>query len=111
MLGSAYRNQPASGGRQVRTGPATTIDFKSKGGGAPWYGDWAKTSAGNWMKENAWKFGWVMSYTKDRSPRYTCYKYEPWHYRYVGRSSAAAINKSGLSPREWLWAQGYGEAP
>ena len=88
---------------------ATTIDFKSNGGRAPWYvGDWAQVPAGRWMKENAWKFGWVMSYPKGRTNR-TCYRYEPWHYRYVGRDSARAIHESGLSLREWLWAQGYGE--
>ncbi len=88
----------------------TTIDFKSKGGRAPWYyTDWARTSAGKWMQNNGWRYGWVMSYPKG-SLKQTCYKYEPWHYRYVGRDAAAAIHASGLTTREWLWAQGYSEA-
>lgn len=90
----------------------TTIDFKSKGGKAPWnYADWAKTGAGKWMKEHAWEFGWIMSYPKGKSPGTTCYKYEPWHYRYFGRDVARQIHQSGLTTREWLWRQGYGEDP
>jgi D-alanyl-D-alanine carboxypeptidase len=87
----------------------TTLDFKSKGGPAPWeLKDWATTPAGKWMKNNAWKYGFVMSYPQGKSPSVTCYKYEPWHYRYFGRKLSRAITQSGLSTREWLWARGYG---
>ena len=33
-----------------------------------------------------------------------CYRYEPWHYRYVGRDLAKKIHDSGLTVREYLWA-------
>jgi zinc D-Ala-D-Ala carboxypeptidase len=82
----------------------TTIDFKSYGGTAPWnYADWATTKAGAWMKANAWRYGFVMSYPMAFSPALTCYQYEPWHYRYYGRSQAAAMHASGLAPRQYLW--------
>ena len=85
------------------------IDVKAEVGGAPWDArDWATTPAGAWMKANAWKFGFVMSYPKNASPAKTCYRYEAWHYRYVGREQAAAIHASGLSLREYLWAQANG---
>ncbi len=88
------------------------IDFKSNGGKAPWkYANWAKTAAGHWMLNNAWKYGFIMSYSKGESPDVTCYMYEPWHYRYVGRDLAAAIHDSGLTAREYMWQQGDGEAP
>ena len=35
----------------------------------------------------------------------TCYDYEPWHFRYLGRELAAQIHASGLTTREYLWAQ------
>jgi D-alanyl-D-alanine carboxypeptidase len=54
------------------------------------------------MARNAWKFGWVMSYPKGKTD-VTCFTYEPWHYRYVGRDVAAAIHESGLTTREYLW--------
>jgi D-alanyl-D-alanine carboxypeptidase len=44
-----------------------------------------------------------MSYPKGKSPSKTCYKYEPWHFRYVGKDAAAAIHSSGLTLREYLW--------
>jgi zinc D-Ala-D-Ala carboxypeptidase len=56
-----------------------------------------------WLDDNAWRFGFLMSYPPGRSPTWTCYRPEPWHYRYFGRQRAAEINSSGLSPREWLW--------
>jgi D-alanyl-D-alanine carboxypeptidase-like protein len=80
------------------------IDFKSDAGGPPWEGtDWALSPAGKWMKANAWKYGWVMSYPKGESAT-VCYSYEPWHYRYLGRELAAAIHASGLTIREYLWS-------
>jgi D-alanyl-D-alanine carboxypeptidase len=58
----------------------------------------------DWLPANAWRHGFVVSYPADRSPAFTCYKPEPWHVRYVGRSTARAVHESGLSLREWLWA-------
>jgi D-alanyl-D-alanine carboxypeptidase len=86
----------------------TAIDFRAVGGASAWtYPDWATTKEGSWLAANAWKFGWVMSYPKGESA-VTCYSYEPWHYRYVGRTQAAAIHAAGITEREWLWAQGFG---
>lgn len=86
----------------------TAIDFRSYGGGAPWslggY-DWATSKAGAWMKANAWKYGFVLSYPKNTSGQ-ACYGYEPWHYRYYGKTIAALIHNSGQAPRVWLWKHG-----
>ncbi|MGH2407525.1 MAG: M15 family metallopeptidase [Candidatus Limnocylindrales bacterium] len=81
----------------------TTIDFGSAAGAAPWnYADWATSKAGAWMKANAWRYGFVMSYPKGKTSS-TCYSYEPWHYRYWGVAIAKFIHDSGLVPRVWLW--------
>ncbi|MBX3029037.1 MAG: M15 family metallopeptidase [Chloroflexi bacterium] len=82
----------------------TTLDFRSASSTkAPWaYDDWATTGPGRWMQQNAWKYGFVMSYPKGKS-KVSCYSYEPWHYRYVGRARARAIHQSGLVPRQYLW--------
>jgi D-alanyl-D-alanine carboxypeptidase len=87
----------------------TAIDVKKKDGRDPWLldKDWASTPAGAWMKQNAWKYGFVMSYPKGKKS-VTCYRYEPWHYRYFGRDRALAIHLSELTTREWLWLRGYG---
>lgn len=59
----------------------------------------------DWLRVNASRFGFVLSYPASRSPQWTCYREEPWHFRYFGPVRARAIEESGLSPREWLWAE------
>jgi zinc D-Ala-D-Ala carboxypeptidase len=89
----------------------TTLDFRGYGGGAPWnYRDWGATKAGRWLAANAWKYGFVMSYPKYRTS-VTCYQYEPWHYRYVGRARAAVIRSSKLTLRQFLWREQTTPAP
>jgi zinc D-Ala-D-Ala carboxypeptidase len=82
----------------------TTLDLRSATTTkAPWtYTDWATTKVGAWLKANAWRYGFVMSYPKGASKK-TCYYYEPWHYRYVGRDFASKVKSSGLTLREYLW--------
>lgn len=102
----ALRTSARAGHSQHQLG--TTLDFTGLGGSAPWnYADWAETPAGAWMAANAWRYGFVMTYTPGNSD-VTCYDYEPWHYRYVGREVARVVTESGLTLREWLWGQGYG---
>ena len=77
------------------------------GGGSALQGDWATDPSGHWMAENAWKYGWLMSYPLADNgelfnPR-TCFHYEPWHYRYLGRAMARKVHNSGLTIREYLW--------
>jgi zinc D-Ala-D-Ala carboxypeptidase len=79
----------------------TTLDFKTKGA-LDVNKDWSRTPTGSWVGANAWRFGFVLSYP--RSARgLTCYGYEPWHFRYVGRAVAAQVHDSGLTLREFLW--------
>lgn len=81
----------------------TTLDLTHAGGSAAWnYYDWASHPTGAWVRDNAWRFGFVMSYPKGTSSQ-SCYDYEPWHYRYVGREMAREVHLSGLTLREWLW--------
>ena len=53
------------------------------------------------MIQNAWRYGFVLSYP-DGTENVTCYEYEPWHYRWIGRDKALAVRQSGLSLREYL---------
>jgi D-alanyl-D-alanine carboxypeptidase len=61
----------------------------------------ADTPAGTWLAAHAHEYGFVISYPADAQDR-SCYQYEPWHLRYVGRDVAAQIHHAGVSPREWL---------
>jgi zinc D-Ala-D-Ala carboxypeptidase len=79
----------------------TAIDVTSPGWSGR-FGDWAVESAeGAWMAAHAWEYGFVMSYPADGQAE-TCYGYEPWHYRWIGRSAAAAHRDSGLTLRRFL---------
>lgn len=64
---------------------------------------WGASPAGQWVATNAHKYGFLVSYPSGAESR-TCYDYEPWHLRYVGREQAAAVIESGLTLREHLWA-------
>jgi D-alanyl-D-alanine carboxypeptidase len=54
------------------------------------------------MRDNAWRYGFVMSYPRGASAT-SCYDYEPWHYRHVGREMAREVHLSGVTLREWIW--------
>ena len=84
----------------------TAIDFGSPDDSkAAWnHEDWGQTPAGAWLYQNAWRFGFVLSYPKNKRD-VTCYQYEPWHYRYIGREMAADLHATSLTLREYLWRQ------
>jgi poly-gamma-glutamate synthesis protein (capsule biosynthesis protein) len=60
-----------------------------------------KTPEDKWLKENAYLYGFIQSYPKGKED-ITGYKYEPWHYRYVGIKKAKEIKESGLTTTEFL---------
>ncbi len=66
---------------------------------------WGATPTGSWIKANAYKYGFVLSYPTPDSSSTTCFDYEPWHLRYVGKGAAAAVIQSGLTLRAYLWQQ------
>jgi zinc D-Ala-D-Ala carboxypeptidase len=79
----------------------TAIDVSSPGWSGR-FGDWAReTAEGAWMAEHAWRHGFVMSYPAGAEAR-TCFGYEPWHYRWIGREAAAEHRESGMTLREFL---------
>lgn len=95
-----------AGSRVARPGHSehqlgTTIDVTTEGD-ADVDQSWGATPHGQWVATNAHKYGFLLSYPMDASDR-TCYDYEPWHLRYVGREMAADVITSGLSLREYLW--------
>jgi D-alanyl-D-alanine carboxypeptidase len=66
---------------------------------------WGTTATGEWVKTNAYKYGFVLSYPTPDSSATTCFDYEPWHLRYVGTGTAAAVIRSGLTLRAYQWQQ------
>ena len=53
-----------------------------------------ETAEGQWLRVHAHEYGFIMRYPKDKD-EITGYKYEPWHFRYVGIETATAIYNAG----------------
>lgn len=55
-----------------------------------------------WMNNNAHKYGFILRYPKDKE-KITGYKYEPWHYRYLGVEIASYIKENNLTYEEYYY--------
>ncbi len=62
----------------------------------------AGTPEAAWMDANSWRFGFILRYPKGKSEE-TGYKYEPWHFRYVGLPLAETLYNGG----DWLTIEHY----
>jgi D-alanyl-D-alanine carboxypeptidase len=105
-VGSAYRSaayQAEVYEREVRTYGKETADRESAQPGksqhqlglvvdfAPIDDAFARTPASEWLLRNAGRFGWSLSFP-DGYEEVTGYRWESWHYRYVGKDLAAFID-------------------
>jgi hypothetical protein len=56
----------------------------------------------NWTAANAWQFGFVLSYPQ-HDQKTTGFRYEPWHFRFVGSAIAADLHdRPGLTLEVWF---------
>ena len=55
----------------------------------------------NWMKEHAHKYGFILRYPKGKE-HITGFKYEPWHYRYIGTTLATYLYENNLTLEEYF---------
>ena len=49
------------------------------------------TQTGKWLAANSWRYGFILSYPRGKED-VTCYKYEPWHFRYIGLDLAKRVH-------------------
>jgi len=68
----------------------TTLDFTTLEIGAS-YLIFDKTTAYKWLLENAYKYGFILSYPEGNQ----YYQFEPWHWRFVGRTFAEKLHQEG----------------
>ena len=59
------------------------------------------TVGGKWVAENCWRFGFILRYGETWED-ITGYKYEPWHFRYVGKKLAKEIHEADVPLETWL---------
>ena len=73
----------------------TAIDFSSSEIGDALGDSFSNTNASKWLIANAYKYGFVLSYPKGYES-VTGYKYESWHYRYIGEENALEMKNRGM---------------
>ncbi len=66
----------------------TAIDLTTVKLGAN-FTEFSDTKAYEWLVKNAYKYGFVLSYPEGNS----YYQYEPWHFRFVGKSLANRLHE------------------
>ena len=59
------------------------------------------TAAGQWLAQHAWEYGFAIAYPSGWEST-TGYSYEPWHFRYIGKTNAAEWHGSGKILEVWL---------
>ena len=64
------------------------------------YDQFEKSKEFDWMKNNSYKYGFILRYPKGKE-YITGFKYEPWHYRYVGKDIASIIYTEGITLEDY----------
>jgi zinc D-Ala-D-Ala carboxypeptidase len=104
VLGAPARQLSAAPGHsQHQLG--TAVDFTNAAAGYKLGIPFARTSAYRWLEQHAWEYGFVLAYPRGEEEQ-TGYRWEPWHYRYVGVRNASRIEESGQSLQEFLQRAG-----
>lgn len=69
----------------------TTLDFSTASIAAANM-SFEKTKEFEWLQNNAYKYGFILSYPKGNA----YYAYEPWHWRFVGKALALQMHQDGI---------------
>ena len=99
----ADRMSAAPGHSQHQLG--TAVDFTNAAAGYQIGVHFAQTSAYRWLEHHAWEYEFVLAYPRGEE-EHTGYKWEPWHYRYVGVEVAKRLEKKDLSLQGYLEREG-----
>lgn len=59
-----------------------------------------------WLFENAYKYGFILRYPKGKE-EITGYKFEPWHYRFVGLELANLLQEENITLEEYYLKKDY----
>lgn len=66
------------------------------------------TDEAKWLKANCANYGYILRYPAEKSD-ITGVGYEPWHFRYVGKTAAKEIMEQGITLEEYLEQQKDGK--
>ena len=95
----AERMSARPGHSEHQTGLAMDVTAYSSGGHLTQ--SFYNTEEGIWLRENAHRFGFIIRYPYGKLDL-TGIEFEPWHIRYVGRSTATSIFRNGLVLEQYV---------
>ena len=93
----SYSARP--GHSEHQTGLAVDINVASTGA------HFENTPAFAWLKAHCAEYGFILRYDKGQE-HITGFRFEPWHYRYVGKEIAETVMSWGISYEEYLALHG-----
>ena len=82
----------------------TVVDFTNAAAAYQIRRRFGRTSASGWLQNHATEYGFVLAYPPGKDG--TGFRFEPWHYRYIGVENAGRLEQSGLTPQEFLVREG-----
>ena len=77
------------------------MDISSRSVGLNLTQEYENTIEGQWLAANAHLYGFILRYPKGKE-EITGYKFEPWHFRYVGKAYAGKIYEENLTLEEFF---------
>jgi D-alanyl-D-alanine carboxypeptidase len=108
MISSGYRDEQEQGKLYKEMGPeyalpagysehnlGLSLDIGSTQGAME------HAAEGKWLKDNAWKYGFILRYPEDKTA-ITGIRNEPWHFRYVGLPHSAIMHQKNFVLEEYL---------
>lgn len=84
------------GHSEHQTGLAVDLEGSNKD-----YDNFVNSKEFNWVSKNAHKYGFILRYNNNKV-NITGFKYEPWHYRYVGKDAATYIYNNNICLEEYI---------
>ncbi|MCM1262470.1 MAG: M15 family metallopeptidase [Butyrivibrio sp.] len=66
----------------------------------PLEADFADTEAGKWLAEHSCEYGFILRYPEEKE-YITGIKFEPWHFRYVGKDAATVMKEEDICLEEF----------
>lgn len=79
----------------------TTLDFSSNEINDSLGTKFGDTKASQWLKTNAYRYGFALSFPQGYEST-TGFSYEPWHYRYIGKTNSQEMKSSRMILESYL---------
>ena len=92
-----YSAKPGDSEHQTGLAIDITNQYTNRSIGS-WFND---TPQAKWLYENAHKYGFILRYPEGKE-HITGYKYESWHYRYIGKEHSENFNMNNLTLEEYF---------